>query len=325
MPAKPKTIDPSAILLLMLCSLLMLGACAKPKDVANARAILFEARKAEAEKCAPTRFREAETKLVRAEQSKDTVDAYVARRAAEAALAAAQAGCLSGDVEKLGHQRDRLTALQARVGDGADAKELEKLRRELAALKTISAEEEARLRDEIDNMRDDLSRARADTDLKDETIQGLKKKLSAKEKRLKAAEAERLKAEKALMEAMQKVVTIKKDKRGMVAYLSDILFDFDRATLRPGAKRKIKEISGLLSKYPYKKIEVEGHTDSTGPAAYNLELSKKRAKAVRKTMIANGIVAGKITSQGYGETRPLVSNDNPAGRQRNRRVEVVIK
>lgn len=302
----------------------MLLACAKPQDLVSARAILFEARKARAEQCAPDKFRDAELAINLAEKSNDITDAYVARRNAEAALAAAQSGCLEGAYANLSARRDRLASLRGKVDQSTAAAEMEKLRRELEATKTISAEEEGRLRDEVDKLKDELEKTKTDKDVKGEALAKAQKQLAEKEQALAKAMAEKETSEKKLIEAMQKIVTIKKESRGLVAYLSDILFDFDRASLRPGAEQKIADVAKLIAKYPYKQILIEGHADNIGPDAYNLELSKRRAETVRQAMIGTGIPAGRVESKGFGKSRPMVSNDTPEGRQRNRRVEVVI-
>jgi hypothetical protein len=111
----------------------LLAGCAEPPDLANARAILFEARKARAEQCGADKFREAEAAINRAETSVDPTDAYVARRAAEAALAAAQAGCIEGNVTALASRRDRLSMLKGKIDEGSSTRELEKVRGELEA------------------------------------------------------------------------------------------------------------------------------------------------------------------------------------------------
>ncbi len=312
-------------LFFLLCACAIAAGCAKPADLSGARTALFEARKANAEKCAPAKFREAEEKINRAESTNDMVDAYVARRAAESALAAALFNCNKQQVDELRTSRDNLLAMKAKLGPEAEAAELEKLKKELEALKTVSAEEEAALRDEIASLKDQLSKTKADTEISRETIAELKRKLAEKEAALKKAESEKEKAKKAMLKAMNKIATTKRSERGLVVYLSDILFDFNKADLKPGAKKKIAEICKLLKKYPYNKIRVEGHTDNLGPKSYNLELSQKRAESVRKEMIANGIPPSKIRAFGYGEERPMVSNSTPEGRQRNRRVEIVIQ
>lgn len=116
----------------------------------------------------------------------------------------------------------------------------------------------------------------------------------------------------------------KQTERGIVLTLSDVLFAFDEAGLKPGGERAAERLADFLEQYPSRRIRVEGHTDSVGPEAYNERLSLKRAQAVKQAIANDGISPSRIVTEGYGETYPVASNDDPAGRQRNRRVEVLI-
>jgi outer membrane protein OmpA-like peptidoglycan-associated protein len=120
------------------------------------------------------------------------------------------------------------------------------------------------------------------------------------------------------------ITNIQETARGLVISLSGILFDTDKATLKPGAESNIARISRILQQYPQYRISVEGHTDSQGSDAYNLDLSNRRAAAVREALVAGGVPADRISSVGKGEAEPVATNDTPAGRQQNRRVEVIV-
>ncbi|HVE79230.1 MAG TPA: OmpA family protein [Gemmatimonadaceae bacterium] len=120
------------------------------------------------------------------------------------------------------------------------------------------------------------------------------------------------------------ITNLRETTRGLVVSLSDVLFDVDKATLRAGSQQKMQQIATVLNQYPDYQIAVEGHTDATGTDAYNQRLSDQRAAAVREALVAGGVPASRITSRGYGESQPVTSNDSPAGRQQNRRVEVVV-
>ncbi|MFZ5471159.1 MAG: OmpA family protein [Myxococcota bacterium] len=103
---------------------------------------------------------------------------------------------------------------------------------------------------------------------------------------------------------------------------SAVLFDFDRDTLRPEAKDELDRVSKTIAEYPGAKVVVEGHTDGKGEAAYNQKLSERRAAAVREKLVATGIA--NVSARGFGASRPVAKNDTEAGREKNRRVEVLV-
>ncbi len=118
--------------------------------------------------------------------------------------------------------------------------------------------------------------------------------------------------------------TITEGARGLIVSLPDILFDFDKATLRPEVESTLEQVAAVLIQYPTLQIQVEGHTDTVGPEAYNLDLSERRATAVSEFLIGQGIARNQISHEGFGETRPVADNETEDGRQRNRRVDLVI-
>jgi len=127
-----------------------------------------------------------------------------------------------------------------------------------------------------------------------------------------------------LQTLVTEITNLRETSRGIVISLSDILFDVNRATLKPGAEANNQRIAAVLKQYPDKQISVEGHTDATGSDAYNLKLSEDRAASVRAALVAGGVDPASITSKGLGEAQPVATNDTPAGRQQNRRVEVIV-
>jgi outer membrane protein OmpA-like peptidoglycan-associated protein len=116
----------------------------------------------------------------------------------------------------------------------------------------------------------------------------------------------------------------KKTDRGMVLTLGDVLFDTGMATLKPGAYTTIDRLATVLKQAPDRKVMIEGHTDSVGADEYNQALSERRATAVQTALLERGVRSDQITALGKGETFPVAGNDNPAGRQQNRRVEMVF-
>jgi len=112
--------------------------------------------------------------------------------------------------------------------------------------------------------------------------------------------------------------------RGMVVTMQDVVFDTGKADLKPGAERVIERLTALLKDNPERKVLVEGFTDNVGSDEYNRGLSERRANAVRNALVDRGVSPDRVEMRGYGESFPVASNDDAAGRQLNRRVEVVI-
>lgn len=117
----------------------------------------------------------------------------------------------------------------------------------------------------------------------------------------------------------------KKTDRGVVVTLGDVLFDTGMATLKPGAYSTIERLATVLKEDPQRKVLIEGHTDSVGSDEYNQSLSERRAASVQAALFERGVEASQISTVGKGKSTPVASNDNPAGRQQNRRVELVFQ
>lgn len=143
------------------------------------------------------------------------------------------------------------------------------------------------------------------------------------------AEAARAEAEAALARARQladQVTELEAEltRRGLVLTLGDVLFDTGQATLKPGAARTVAALVTFLNENPERNVLIEGFTDSVGGAQFNLGLSQRRADAVRTALVERGIPGTRIRTRGYGQEYPVASNATAAGRQQNRRVEIVI-
>jgi outer membrane protein OmpA-like peptidoglycan-associated protein len=112
--------------------------------------------------------------------------------------------------------------------------------------------------------------------------------------------------------------------RGLVLTVGDVLFATGRAEVASGGLRSIDKLAEWLKKNPTRNLLIEGHTDNTGAEDFNMKLSQQRAEAVRNALVSRGVGADRITTKGYGPRYPVVANDSAAGRQQNRRVEVVV-
>lgn len=143
----------------------------------------------------------------------------------------------------------------------------------------------------------------------------------ANQREQQAEEAKRRVAE--LEEELGNVKS-RQTERGLVLTLSNIVFDVDKAELNPGASLTLDKIAAFLNDYENRNISIEGFTDSSGPSPYNEALSRQRAEAVKQALMARGIDESRIETKGYGEQFPVASNDTTAGRQLNRRVEIVV-
>ncbi len=162
-----------------------------------------------------------------------------------------------------------------------------------------------------------LSAAQADAD---------QARLAAQQAQLSAQQAE---AEKAAMrtrlsEQLNKILQTRDSARGLIVSMSDVLFDTGKYSLKPGAREKLAKVAGILLAYPGLNIEVGGYTDNVGGDQMNQTLSENRARSVRDYLVQQGVATNSVTARGFGNSLAVASNDNAAGRQQNRRVELLV-
>jgi outer membrane protein OmpA-like peptidoglycan-associated protein len=138
------------------------------------------------------------------------------------------------------------------------------------------------------------------------------------------SELEQEQARSRELEAELSALEAKRTDRGMLVTLDDVFFDTAAARIASGASRSLDKVVGFLKNNPDQRIIIEGHTDARGAADYNQRLSERRAEAVKQEMVARGIEANRLIARGYGESRPVTSNATQAGRQLNRRVEIIF-
>ncbi len=138
------------------------------------------------------------------------------------------------------------------------------------------------------------------------------------------AEAEKAELRTQLLAQFNAILQTRDTARGLIVNMSDVLFDTAKYSLRPLAREKLAKVAGIVSGHPGLSLAVEGHTDSVGGDDYNQQLSEQRGGAVRDYLTEQGMASGSVTSKGFGKTQPIASNDTAAGRQLNRRVEIVI-
>ncbi len=128
----------------------------------------------------------------------------------------------------------------------------------------------------------------------------------------------------AALQAEVDALKAKPTDRGLVLTLGDVLFDTGKATLNPGAARNLDQLVLFLTDHPERQVEIDGYTDTVGTESFNLDLSQRRADAVKFVLVDRGIDSSRIVSRGFGEEFGVASNADAGGRQLNRRVEIVI-
>jgi len=151
-------------------------------------------------------------------------------------------------------------------------------------------------------------------------------RLAAQQAQLSAQQAETDKAamRTRLSEQLNTILQTRDSARGLIVSMSDVLFDTGKYSLKPGAREKLAKVAGILLAYPGLDIAVGGYTDNVGGDAMNQKLSENRAASVRDFLVQQGVATASVTARGFGNSLSVATNDNAAGRQQNRRVELVV-
>jgi outer membrane protein OmpA-like peptidoglycan-associated protein len=251
-----------------------------------------------------------------AEQAKAQASAEEARKSAEAARlsaeqaqmeqqrrAKAEADQRSADMARQQAEQDRLKSEQAR-----QQAEQERIKAEQATAVATAAKSAA------DMAREEAMRAQ----------QAAKEEADRLKIGIQKSEAEKAELREKLRTQLNLILETRETARGLIVNVSDVLFDFNKFTLKPGAREKLALVAGILLAYPGLKIQVEGHTDSVGTDEYNMKLSQQRADAVREYLTAQNVPPNFLSAMGMGKGDPVATNATAAGRQRNRRVEMIV-
>ena len=214
-------------------------------------------------------------------------------------------------------------AREKAIADAQAAQSAEKAAEEKAAAEAARAQEEA----------ERLKAEQARLSAQEQKQQAEQARLQAQQAEQKAQEADRLRAQaeqaqqqlrQQLLQQFNLILETRDTARGLIVNMSDVLFDFNKYSLRPAAREKLAKISGIILSHPGLRLEVDGYTDSVGSEDYNMTLSENRAQGVQSYLIGEGIAPDDITAKGFGKDDPVASNDTAAGRQKNRRVEMVV-
>lgn len=287
---------PRALMIGAASAAVLLASCAmpiKPDGADAARADLTRLQNdSKLAVLAPVAIQEAEVAVRAAETPTEDVSAgqqavYVAQGKVAIARAQAERRLAEDNVKALGDQRNEIR-LDARTREA----EIAKAQAEAAAASAMQQQQAALQQQKL------AQAAMAD---------------AAKSK----AEAEELKRQMLDLEA-------KATDRGMVMTLGDVLFATGMADLKPGAMERLNKLAAFMLKYPDRSVVIEGHTDSTGSAALNQQLSERRADAVKAYLVSQSVPAATVATIGKGKDVPVADNTSASGRQQNRRVEIII-
>jgi outer membrane protein OmpA-like peptidoglycan-associated protein len=316
-----------------------------PLELFEARNAVRIARNAQADKYAASTLAKAEQQLKTAE------DAYSKKRDKKGVVAA------SRNVVETAEEA-RVIAVQKKAEEDAqlasDAERKAAAEREAKARADAAAE--TLRRQQADQARADAEAAKADAErMKQQAEQAAQEAARQRQEaegaraaalaqqqaaveQQKAAEAEAEKARQAAAQAekekadlraqllaqLNSILQTRDSARGLIVNMSDVLFDTGKYTLKPGAREKLAKISGIVLAHPGLNLQIEGYTDSVGGDEMNQQLSERRADAVRDFLAEQGVPGSAMTAHGFGKTQPVASNDTAEGRQKNRRVELVV-
>jgi len=231
-------------------------------------------------------------------------------RAEETARRQAELDRLTAEAARVSAERDKAAAEAARLAAEAQVQQARAL-----------AEQAAR-----DKAAAEAARAGAESARAAAESARLAAEAQAQRAQADAAQADREKAalRDQLRQQLNTILETRESARGLIVNLSDVLFDTGSANLKAGTREKLAKVAGIFLAHPGLKMQVEGHTDSVGSEDFNQRLSQNRADSVRTYLVAQGIGSGSVGTAGFGESQPVASNTTEAGRQQNRRVELVV-
>ncbi len=319
-----------------------------PLDLLEARNAVAIAKAAGAEEYAASSLAKAVDMLNRAED-------YLQRKQGRTPIGTAARGAtqMAEDARVLTLRRkeeERLAAERRARQEAQEKAEADaRAAQERATQAQAQADEDARRRAEAERAQAEAERARTEAQANQAASLAAQQQAQAQadaarqaaedsERQKEAAqrateEAERARAEAVrqkeemrarLLAQLNQVLQTRDTARGLVVNMPDVLFDFNKYTLKPAARERLARVSGIVLAYPDLKLEIEGHTDSIGSDEYNQTLSEKRAAAVRDYLVSSGVSMSNVVARGMGKTDPVADNRSAAGRKLNRRVEMIV-
>jgi outer membrane protein OmpA-like peptidoglycan-associated protein len=301
-----------------------------PLEVYEAQNAVMIATAAGAEKYAPDTMASARAALTNAEQ----LDEHK-RNSKETITYARQAVQSSEDarimtIRKIKAEDDeaqRAARVQAEQNAEESSQRAEKSRQEaeqarLAQQQAALAQQEATRRAEAEAAQ--RAQAEAATAAAQAQAEKARQAQQDAEQRTQQLALQEQQARERLKQQLSAVLETRETARGLIMEMPDVLFDFNKYTLKPAAREKLAKVSGILLAHPDLKVQVEGHTDSIGSEEYNQKLSEERAGSVKDYLVTQNVQDNNVTAEGFGKSNPIADNSTAAGRAKNRRVELVV-
>ncbi len=236
-----------------------------------------------------------------------------ARKRAEDAEAEAQRQQQEAEAQQRAAAQAQAAAQQAEATAQTEAQQ----RQEADAARTAAEQAKA----QADEARQQADQARQQAEA---AQQQSAQQAQAADQARQQAEAQTAQLRARLLQQLNQVLQTRDSARGLIVSMPDVLFDTGKANLRPAARERLAKVAGILLAYPDIRVEIDGYTDSTGTLAFNEKLSQERAAGVESYLAQEGVAGTSMTTQGFGPSDPIASNSTSAGRQQNRRVEMVV-
>ncbi len=291
-----------------------------PLDLLEARNAIAIAKAAGARQYAPDSLAKAEDMLQRAED-------YLQRKQGRTPIGTAARGAtqMAEDARVLTLRRKEQERIDAerRAHEEAQAKAEADARaaQEQAAQAQAKADADARARAAAEEAR---AAAQAQQQQAEAATAAAQQAAAEADRQRQDAIRQKEEMRARLLAQLNQVLQTRDTARGLIVSMPDVLFDFNKYTLKPEARERLAKISGIVLAYPDLKLQIQGYTDSIGTDEYNQTLSEKRAEAVRDYLVSSGVSMNNVAAQGMGKADPIADNSTAAGRKLNRRVEMTV-
>jgi outer membrane protein OmpA-like peptidoglycan-associated protein len=291
-----------------------------PIDLLEARNAVRIAKDSGANQYAPSELQKAQDSLNRAEdyyrrkQGSGPIGT-VAREACQTAEEARVMSIKRAQEEQAENERKAAADREAQARADAQAQQAAAAQAQAQAEQAQQAQQQA----ELARRQSELAQQQAA-----QQAQQAEQAREQAEQQRQQAENDKAQMRARMLQQLNQVLQTRDTARGLIVNMPDVLFDTGKADLKSSARERLAKVAGILIAYPDIRVEIDGYTDSTGSLEFNERLSQQRAESVRSYLASQGVNSGSITTQGFGPSQPIASNDTAAGRQQNRRVELVV-